>query len=86
MLELNIFRLLDISPGPINLVALIDPNNRSVGAPVYSTDKEREGELQLYSQFPMFPTGMSQDLDCIIRSRADVHVYISVHTRLQRRP
>jgi hypothetical protein len=46
----------EISPGPLDLVSLIDPANGDHKAQELTPDK-RDERLALYSQFPMFPTG-----------------------------
>jgi hypothetical protein len=46
-----------ISPGPVNLASLIDPDNYRDGPCLPLT--ERQKELAKYSLFPMYPTGKS---------------------------
>lgn len=47
--------LCSISPGPITLAGLMDPESYTVTPEVASLDREKE--LARYDLFPMYPTG-----------------------------
>lgn len=44
-----------ISPGPIRMAALMDPDNHKDAQ--IGGEKDRQDELQRYGLFPMYPTG-----------------------------
>lgn len=46
-----------ISPGPMKLAALMDDDNYKNADD--NARKRREQEIEMYSSFPMYPTGMS---------------------------
>lgn len=44
-----------ISPGPMRLTALMDPDNSPDGASISAN--QREQELERFGTFPLYPTG-----------------------------
>ena len=47
-----------ISPGPIRMAALMDPDSSK--DPSVGNERQRQDELQRYGMFPMYPTGESK--------------------------
>lgn len=58
-----------ISPGHVKLAALMDPNSYPGVLPNIA-DEDRETELQRYSTFPLYPTGVLLYLNFLAAGRA----------------
>lgn len=56
--ELTVTKGNFISPGPIRMAALMDPDNSK--DPSIGNERQRQDELQRYGMFPMYPTGESK--------------------------
>jgi hypothetical protein len=73
-----------ISPGPIRMATLMDPDNNDLKSAGIDSEQQRQNELQRYGMFPIYPVGKCQV--CHSAASGAQHYTKSLLTGGQRRP